>query len=236
MSNLDVAIITNTAHFAGPARLEELAANAPLFRELIPRVVDRSPDAILVIITNPVDAMTYLAIKHSGLPATRVIGTGTLIDTMRFRAVLAREWRINPLDVRAYILGEHGDSQFAALSVATAGGVKLDPNDPFVWHAFESTRGAGRYMIERKGYTNFAVASSAAMIVKAIREDSRTVLPVSTLIDGYLGVRDVCLSVPCVVGASGVLRTLPVDLDAREADCFRRSARVLREALDSVGA
>ena len=236
LEGVDVAIVTNSAGFGGASRLDELAANAPMFRELIPKVVARSPGVILVIVSNPVDAMTYLAIQYGGLPASRVIGTGTLIDTMRFRAALAAEWRMNPLDVRAYILGEHGDSQFAALSVASAGGVKFDADDAFVIRAAEAARTAGRDLVDRKGYTNFAVASSTATIVEAICDDSRAVLPVSTRIDGYLGVRDVCLSVPCVVGREGILRMLPVDLDDAEAEAFRNSARVLRGALASVGA
>lgn len=237
VDDADVIVLTNSAGGKTTVdRLDELRANADLFRGLVPQLARRAPRAIYIVVTNPVDAMTYLTIRFGDLPSGRVVGTGTLLDTIRFRATLSEAWRINPNDVRAYILGEHGESQFAALSVATAGGVRIEGSDAFVRQAAEDAKHAGPAVHSRKGFTNYGVAGSVATIVSAIREDSRAVLPLSTRIDGYLGVRDVCLSVPCVVGRDGVERTLPVDLDDAEASAFRRSAGVLREALASVGA
>lgn len=234
LDEADVVILTNAVRVESASRLDELAGNARLFREIVPVIADRAPRAMVIVVSNPVDAMTYLTIRLGGFAPSRVIGTGTLLDTVRFRAALGEAWRINPTDVRAYILGEHGESQFAALSVATAGGVRIHGDDAMVRRIAEQTRTAGGDVFDRKGYTNHGVAAAVAMIVEAIAGDSRAVLPVSTLIDGYLGVRDVCLSVPCVVGAEGVLRTLPIDLDHDEANAFRRSAHVLREALASL--
>ena len=218
------------------SRLTHMASNAALCDELIPRAAKASPRAILIVLSNPVDAITYLCIRLSGFAPGRVIGTGTLIDTGRFRSILSSAWRINAIDVRAYILGEHGDSQFPALSVASAGGVKFDEHDAFVTQSAQQARDAGHEVFARKGYTNFAVASACMMIIEAIADDSLSVMPVSTLIDGYLGVRDVCLSVPSIIGREGVVRTLPVDLDEEEADLFRRSAEVLKKTMAGISA
>lgn len=234
VDDADVVVLTNSAGGPKANRIEELKGNADLLRALVPALARRAPRAIYVVVTNPVDAMTYLTIRFGKLPPERVVGTGTLLDTVRFRATLSEAWRINPNDVRAYILGEHGESQFAALSVATAGGVRIRGSDDFVRQAAEDAKHAGPAVHERKGFTNYGVACSVATIVEAVSDDSRAVLPVSTWIDGFLGVRDVCLSVPCVIGRGGVERTLAIDLDEQEADAFRRSARVLKEAIASV--
>lgn len=230
----DIVIITASAPDRGGGRLLLAGDNARLFRQLIPDVARVSPHSILVVVSNPVDVMTHIAIEASGFEPRRVIGTGTLIDTGRFRAILSEGWEINPADVRAYILGEHGDSQFPALSVASAGGVKFDQHDAFVHAAAEQARDAGHEVFRKKGYTNYAIALATAMIVEAIADDTHAVLPVSTLVEGYLGVTDVCMSVPCVVGREGIVRMLPVDLDGLEAELFRRSAQVLKGVIESI--
>ena len=217
-------------------RLANAAANARLLREIIPPLAEASPRAIFVILTNPVDVCTYVALKSSKLPASRVLGSGTLIDTGRFRALLSRETGINAMDIRAYILGEHGETQFPALSVASAGGVRLEEGDAKIRSLFEEARRGGHQVMRYKGYTNYAIGLCASLICEAIAADAHTVLPVSTLVDGFQGVSDVCLSLPCVVGRGGVERVLSVDLNADEADQFRRSAAVIRGVLDRVAA
>lgn len=234
VANADIVILSASQRETGTDRFEALAANAAIFRQLVPEIVRRAPGAIYVVLTNPVEVMTHLTLRASGLPASRVIGTGTLIDTGRFRSILSQAWDINTADVRAYILGEHGESQFPALSVASAGGVRFGGQDQFVQNAAEIAKRAGHEVYARKGYTNYAIASATTMLVEAIAGDTHTVLPVSTLVDGYLGVKDVCLSVPCVVGRAGVVRMLPVDLDDDEANLFRRSADVLRSAIGTI--
>jgi L-lactate dehydrogenase len=215
-------------------RMAAAGANARLLREVVPPLADASPGAVFVVLTNPVDVCTYVTLRASAFPPGRVLGTGTLIDTARFRVLLSRETGINTQDIRAYILGEHGESQFPALSVASAGGVRFAPGDEAVRAFAEEARLGGHRVMEYKGYTNYAVALSAAVICGAIADDARVVLPVSTLVDGYQGVRDVCLSLPCVVGRRGVARVLSVDLDDSEAALFRRSAAVIRDAIDRV--
>lgn len=230
----DIVILSASVRDTSANRLDALRGNIDIFRDMVPTIAKLAPKAIILVLSNPVDAMTYLTHKLSGFPAERVIGTGTLIDTGRFRSILSDAWRINTADVRAYILGEHGESQFPALSVASAGGVRFDEQDQFVVDAANIAREAGYSVVSRKGYTNYAIASATIMLVEAIADDTHVVLPVSTLINGYLGVKDVCLSVPCVIGRAGVIRMLPVDLDTEEADAFRNSARILQTAIASV--
>jgi L-lactate dehydrogenase len=206
----------------------------PVLRELVPQIATAAPGAILIVVSNPVDVMTHLALRLSGFEDTRVIGTGTLIDTGRFRSILSEQWQINAVDVRAYILGEHGDSQFPALSVASAGGVRFDEQDAIVLRAADEARVAGYDVFKRKGYTNFAVAMSSVLIVEAIADDTHAVLPVSTLIQGFQGVHDVCMSMPCVIARTGVKRVLPIDLNEAEAERFRESARVLARVIDTT--
>lgn len=216
-------------------RLAAAEVNARLFREIVPPLAEASPDCVFVVLSNPVDICTHITLRASGFPPGRVLGTGTLIDTARFRSLLSREIGVNALDIRAYILGEHGETQFPALSVASAGGMRLRPEDVDARAAADEARGGGHQVAKAKGYTNYAVALSATLIGEAIAEDAHSVLPVSTLVDGFLGVQDVCLSLPCVVGRRGVDRILPVTLDDDEAGRFRHSAATLRAVLDRLG-
>jgi len=210
-------------------------ANAKILREIIPPLVAASPDAILLLATNPLDAMTTLTLQISKLPSGRVLGTGTLLDTMRLRVLLSEKCGIHPRDIRAYVLGEHGDSQFVAYSSASAGGARIDP-DTALLHWFENqTRLAGHEIMRHKGYTNAGVAMAAAVIIEAIGTDSHEVIPVSTLVRGFAGVRDVCLSLPAVIGRAGVLRTLEIELVPAEAEAFRRCAQAVRTTLDNLG-
>lgn len=217
-----------------PSRAALAAANAQLFRELVPPLAAGSPGAILLVVTNPVDALTTLALRLSGFPAARVLGTGTLIDSARFRSLLSASLGIHPDDLRAYILGEHGPSQFPALSVAQAGGEPI-ADDTRHRALFEEAVAAGRRVFVSKGYTSYAIASATALIVDAIAHDTHRTLPVTTRIDGWLGVRDVCLSVPAVVGRAGVERALHPPLSEAEAEAFRASARAVEETLRAMG-
>jgi L-lactate dehydrogenase len=231
----DIIVFTASAPLTDTSsRLTVARDNAKLYRTLVPRLAKLSPHAILIVVANPVDLMTYLTLQLSGFPPSRVIGTGTLLDTARFRALLSRESGINVFDLRAYILGEHGDSQFPALSVASAGGMRFDEHDATVQRCFQTARRGGYQVVRHKGHTNYAIALATALIVEMIGDDLRAVAPVSVLVDGFLGVRDVCLSMPCVIGRSGVTRVLPVELNDRETSAFRRSAELLREVIDDL--
>lgn len=214
------------------SRSELASGNVELFRRWVPPLAAASPDAVIVVVTNPVDVMTYVTWKLSGLDPARVLGTGTLIDSARFRSYLSDYLKIHPDDIRAYILGEHGETQFPALSVAATGGRTLDV-DPMIESLFARARAAGIEVFRRKGFTNYAIAMATVMIIEAIIHDSRRTLPVSTLARGFQGVDDLCLSVPAIVGAGGVQRILNPALSAEEGERFRASAAEVRNVLNA---
>lgn len=232
--NSDVIVLTHSVPVKPGERYDRMSmaeGNVELFRHWVPILAQASPNAVFIVVTNPVDVMTYVTWKLSGFPRGRVFGTGTLIDSARFRAYLSNHMQVHPDDIRAYVLGEHGDSQFPALSVAATGGRGMD-SDPMIEGFFERTREAGIEIYKRKGYTNYAIAMATALTIESVVLNSRRTLPVSTLIDGFLGVEDLCLSLPSIVGAGGVQRTLYPDLSEVEAEKFRASADVVREVLD----
>ncbi len=210
-------------------------ANAGLLQEWIRPLIDRSPNCVLVMVTNPVDAMSYLALQLSGLPPDRVIGTGTLIDSARFRSYLSEHLQIHPDDIRAYVLGEHGATQFPALSVAATGGARID-HDPNMAKLFQRTVDSAHEIFEIKGYTNYAIALATSMIVESVLHDSHRTLPVSILLQGFEEQRDVCLSIPAVIGRTGVVRQLHPKFTAEEAQLFRLSADAVRKVIARIGA
>jgi len=205
-------------------------ANVKLMQELLPPLARLSPQAILVMVSNPVDALTYYAIEFTGFPAKRVIGSGTLIDSARLRHELSQELAIHSSDLRAYILGEHGGSQFAAMSCATAGGETID-DTPTRRELIKRVVGAGIEIYNYKGHTNYGIALAVTAIVEAIALDTKHTLPVSVVVDGFLGVKDVCLSLPAVVGRSGVERILHPRLNEAETEAFRRSAAAVQQQI-----
>lgn len=215
------------------SRMELLAGNVALFDELIPALAVRSPEAKFVIVSNPVDILTYLTIKLSGFPPARVMGISTLMDSARYRSMLSAELSIHPDDLRAYILGEHGPNQFPALSVAEVGGEKIEDNAAHR-NMFEMAVKAGFDVFRFKGHTNYAVAMAAAYAVEAIAFDTHRTMPLSVLIDGYLGITDVCLSIPVVVGANGIVRVMHPELNQQETEALRRAAAVVRQGIQSA--
>lgn len=231
--NSDLVVLTASAvrppPDRPPSRLAMAEENAKLFETLTPPLYQASPEAVFLVITNPVDVLVWVTRKLTGAPATRVVGLGTLIDSARFRSLLSTEFGVHSDDIRAYILGEHGDSQLAALSTAVVGGEPIG-DTARIRELMEQTIRSGVDVMQAKGYTNFAVASAAAMVVETIALDLRRTLPLSIELDDYLGVSDVCLSVPVVLGRKGVCRVLHPPLAASEIAAFGRSATIVREA------
>ncbi|MCX8049355.1 MAG: lactate dehydrogenase [Methylohalobius sp.] len=217
------------------SRLELLEGNVKLFRELIPPLAALSPHAVLLIVSNPVDVLTYFALKFSGFPPARVIGTGTLVDSARFRAMLSEEVSIHPEDLRAYILGEHGDHQFPCLSQAQAGGEHIVDNERRR-KMFKEAVAAGYQVFSYKGYTNFAVSLAAALIIEAVAFDSKRTMPASVLIDGFHGISGVCLSLPVVIGRPGVTRILHPEFNQEEIAAFQRAAASVQAAIKQAEA
>lgn len=224
----------------GESRLDLVRKNAAIFRQIVPQIAQHNPEGILLIATNPVDVLAYAAWKLSGLLARRVCGSGTILDTARFRYLLSEHFRVDPRSVHAYIIGEHGDSEVPVWSLANIAGMRLGEfcaaNDVAYDRAalddiFRQTRDAAYEIIERKGATFYAIAAGLMRIVEAILRDQRTVLSVSSLIDGYLGITDVCVSLPTVVHRGGVERVLRLELNAEEVAGLRRSAEVLKATI-----
>lgn len=237
----DVVVITaGLRRKPDESRLDLINRNVDLFLSLLDQVktAGLKPNAYLVVVSNPVDVLTYLAVKRSGLPWQRVIGLGTQLDTARFRGYLARRLKVPPTQVQALMLGEHGDSMVPVWSSATVNGLPLSQWPGFTpvlqKEVFEETKTAGAQIIKLKGGSGFAVGLSIREVVHALALDSRRILPVSTLQQGAYGLRDVCLSVPTVVGCGGVRQQVELELTQKERLGLMQSARVLRETIDQV--
>ena len=240
----DITVITaGAAQSPGESRLDLMKKNTAIFKEIVPRVMEHNPDSLLLITTNPVDILTYAAVKFSGLPPQRVIGSGTILDTSRFRYLLGRHYGVDPQSVQAYIVGEHGDSEVPVWSLADVAGMPLQDfcrmqgcmHDPETMHEiFQSTRDAAYRIIERKGATYYAIGLALVRIAGAILRDENSVLPVSSLINDYYGVSDVCLSLPSIVNRQGIIRTLPLELSKEEQEQFKHSAQTLKDIIGKL--
>lgn len=215
------------------SRLQLAPANVALLRELLPDLARLSPQCKILIVSNPVDVLVHFALQITGFKPNQIMGTGTLVDSARFRQLLAEEIQIHQEDIRAYILGEHGDSQFPAMSCADAGGEPIDPT-PARYQLFEQASHAGFEVFQHKGHTNYAIALAAAFIIQCIALDSKHTMPISLKVDGFLGVDDVCLSLPAVVGKNGVERVLHPKLNEEEQQAFLRSAAIIRNTIAAV--
>jgi L-lactate dehydrogenase len=238
-----VVIAAGVAQRPGETRVDLLGRNAGVFREVIGEVMRVCPDAILLVASNPVDVMTQITREISGLPAGRVIGSGTILDSARFRSLIGAHLGISPRSIHAYVLGEHGDSQVPAWSSARAGAVPIASfaaqvgapiSEAVRAEIGEQTRNAAYSIVKGKGSTYYGIGAGLARIVGAIRQNEQAVLSVSIVTAEVEGVRDVELSIPRVVGRAGVAADLFPELDAGESAALHRSATVLRELFNSV--
>jgi L-lactate dehydrogenase len=227
----------------GEARLELVARNAAIFRALVPQVAGANPGGIILVATNPVDVLTHTALRVSGLPPARVIGSGTTLDTARFRYLISRHFGVDARSVHAYIVGEHGDSEVPVWSRANIAGMPLADYCEVTGAAldgatrqaiYERTRDAAYEIIKRKGATYYAIGAGLLRIVEAILRDQRTVLTVSSVIDGYYGVSDVAFSLPTVIDRGGVEQVIRLRLSDEEQEGLLRSAAVLRGHIESL--
>jgi L-lactate dehydrogenase len=240
-----VVIAGGVAQKPGETRLELLKRNAAVFHKIVPSVLQNAPDAVLLVVTNPVDIMTHLAAKFAAefrVPPARVIGSGTTLDTARFRALLGRHFDVDPQHVHGYVLGEHGDSEVLAWSQATIAGLSLDQFAKVHGRPLgssereqidENVRRAAYQIIAGKGSTYYGIGSAVARIVDVILHDQRAILTVCCqtnlpFCDG------VTLALPRLVGGQGELAVIPLALDSLEDEALRRSAGILREAIDSL--
>lgn len=235
VKDCDIVVLTVSAPFSGKmkTRLELGPANVNLFKELIPELAINNPQSIFIIISNPVDVMTYLTYKLSGFPAPRILGIGTLVDSARFRYQLSRMEQIHPVDLRAYILGEHGPNQFPVFSHASAGSEKIADNPPNRL-IFEAVNNAGYEVYHLKGYTNYAIAAAACEVIQAIVYDDHRTMPLSTYFSEWGGIKDNCFSIPVVVGRAGVTRYLYPDLNPLEQQALATTAKLVKANINRL--
>jgi len=238
-----VIVAAGVAQKPGETRLELLSRNAAVFHDVIPAILRHAPDAVLIIATNPVDIMTHLAARYAGefgAPPGRVFGSGTTLDTARFRALLGQHVGVDPQYVHAYVIGEHGDSEVLAWSSVRVGGMQLADfcalqgihlDETVRADIDERVRRAAYRIIEGKGATYYGIGSALARIVEVILGDERAVLTVCSPMDEVAGVRDVTLSLPHLVGGRGILATLALPLTPEEEAALGRSAAVIRQAI-----
>lgn len=241
-----VVISAGVSQKPGESRLSLLERNAKVFQSIIPQVLEAAPNALLLIATNPVDIMTHLAAEFAAdfdVPTSRVIGTGTTLDTARFRSLLGKHLEVDPAHVHAYVLGEHGDSELIPFSPVTVGNIPLeefceqweiclDEEDKLTIDA--QVRNAAYEIIAGKGATYYGIVSAIAKIISVVLADQRAILTVSGHHQLTAGVEDVTLSLPHLVGGDGILNVLNNPLTTDEAEQLTRSAKVIKEALDSI--
>jgi L-lactate dehydrogenase len=244
-ANADVIVITAGAKQRPGIRRMDLAENnTQILKQVMPGLMNVAPNAIILVVTNPVDVITYVALKLSGLPRQRVMGSGTVLDSSRFRFLIAKRLKVAVQNVHAYIAGEHGDSEVPLWSSATIANIPL--RDWAVAHhgalpvsdhnqVYQEVRTAAYQIVAGKGATNYAIGLASAKILESILHDENRILPVSSLLEGYRGINDVCLSVPCIVNRGGVEPPLRVPMDGDEERGLQTSASTIRAAIRKLG-
>lgn len=240
----DIIIITaGVAQKPGETRLDLVDRNYKIFKSFVPTIAKLSPDAILLVVSNPVDILAYMTYKLSGFPKERVIGSGTVLDTTRLRSLLGKYLGIDGRVVQGYVLGEHGDSEFVPWSSLTIGNIPIkDFSKQLSIEWDEATekiiaddvKNAAYEVINRKGATAFSVAAVLTRIVEAFLKDEKTVLSVSTLLDNYCGVNETYLSVPTIVGKNGVEKALSIEFSKEEEEKFVNSAKLMKQYIDRI--
>ena len=244
LGNAGVIIITAGAgQKPGETRMDLVNKNVAIFKTMIPRIVEYNKEAILLVVSNPVDILTWVTLKLSGYPANRVIGSGTVLDSARLKYLLSRHLNVDPRSVHAYIIGEHGDSELAVWSSANISGVPLNKFCELRGYneheknrkiLSDEVKNSAYEIIERKGATYYGIALSVRRICECIVRDEHSILPVSSLIQGHFGLENICMGAPSLVGMNGVEEVLDIELDENEQKELLISANALREVLESL--
>lgn len=241
-----VVVSAGVGQKPGETRLELLWRNAKVFEQVIPNILKHAPGAILLVATNPVDVMTHIAAHYAaqmGVPSSRVIGSGTTLDTARLRTLLGRRLKVDSQHIHAYVLGEHGDSEVLPWSQVSVGGIPLEefctgreisicPDD--YAEIDEKVRRAAYHIIDGKGATYYGIGSAIARIVEVILQDERSILTVCTPMAEVAGVKDVTVSLPNLVGGDGIIQTFFPNLNPKETELLRASAQVVRSVIDKL--
>ncbi len=243
----DAAIIVVTAGAGqkpGETRLDLVKKNVGIFKSMIPEIAKYNKDGILLIVANPVDVLTFAAQKLSGFPENRVFGSGTVLDTARFKFLLGEHLAVDSRSIHAFIIGEHGDSEIAAWSSANVSGVPINnfcemrghfEHDKAMYEIAENVKNSAYRIIEKKGATYYGIAMSVRRICEAIMRDEKSILPVSTIKHGEYGIDGVALSMPAIVGRTGVEGYAPIELSDKELEALQASAATLKKVLEESG-
>lgn len=233
-----VAIACGAAQKPGETRLDLIGKNSKIIREVVPQIFRANPRAIILMISNPVDVLTYIAISMFPKKKHQIIGSGTSLDSARFRHLIGQKLHINPQSIHAYVMGEHGDSEFPVWSRASIGNSHLDTYKTLSkkdkGSIFKQTKNAAYTIIAGKQATYYGIGSAGANIIQTILHDERMVLPVSHLIENIYGVKNICLSTPVILGRQGVIGQLTLSLSKEEKAAFVHSAKVLKKVIRSL--
>jgi len=239
-----VVITAGARQKPGQTRLDLVQQNTEIFKDIIPKITAQAKDAVILVVTNPVDILTYVTLKVSGLPTNQVMGSGTALDSSRFRFLISEHCGVDPRNVHAYIIGEHGDTELPVWSHANIAGMVLSQYCSICGRGcefrdelgkiFDEVKNAAYRIIEYKGATYYAIALALVRIVGAILRDENSVLPVSSLINDYYGVSDVCLSLPSIVNKQGIVRPLLLELSKEEEEQFKHSAQTLKDIIGKL--
>lgn len=222
----------------GQSRLDLVGINVKILKEVVPQVFKKNPNAILIIVTNPVDVLTYTAVKMFPKKKNQIFGTGTVLDSARFKTILSEKLKVNPRSIHGYVVGEHGDSEVALWSTVSIGNTPIDKFKKFSVteknKIYEQAKNAAYAIIEGKQSTYYAIGAGAAEVARAVLYDQKTVLPVSHLMEGEYGIKNICLSLPVVVGCHGIEKTLMPPISSDEIKRLKSSAAKLKEVYKKV--
>jgi L-lactate dehydrogenase len=245
VADADVIVVTaGRGRRAGESRLDLARANVAILEQILDSMRPHYQESILIMVSNPVDILTEVAYQRMGIAKGRVIGSGTVLDSSRFRYLLGREFAIDPRNIHAYVIGEHGDSAVPVWSMASMGQIPITQYAPAGRQPLapadrkriqEAVLSAGKAVIQHKGATYYAIALSVCRILEAVTGNGQSIFTVSSRIDDFLGISGVCLSLPAVISREGIRELLPIQLDAEELAGLRRSADVLKTMLVSLG-
>jgi L-lactate dehydrogenase len=233
-----VVFCAGSAQKEGQTRLDLIKGNAKIVKTIVPEIFSRNPDAILIMVSNPVDALTYIAIQMFPEKKRQILGTGTLLDSARFRHLLGERLNINPRSIHAYIVGEHGDSELPFWSTAMTGAMSIDSCKILTQEEkneiFSQAKNAAYAIIKGKQATYYAIGAGVAHLASAIINDKRVILPVSHLIEGEFGISDICLSVPAIIGKEGIAGHICLIFSQEELDLLQKSGEALKNAIKSL--
>ena len=238
----DIVVVTlGIARKPGQTRLDLAQINVNIIKEVMPQIAKYAPDAIYVVVSNPVDILTYTILKCTDLSPNQVIGSGTALDTSRLRAIIGDHVGLSPNSIHAYVFGEHGDSSFIPWSLTNIAGIPMEEYCADQDHAdldedeiINEVRTAGAEVIKRKGATFYAIAMSVNKICDSILRDSNNIITVSTMMNGKYGIDDVCLSLPCVIGSNGIEREVSPKMTEKEIEKLRASADALKSVINQI--